>query len=184
MTGSESLLKAHSKSSLGSRSPTEESLTMSEDDELGGCTWRVSCFFLGRNILTVFQTASSMPACSSRPSRRAAKPSTAARPKRPRRRDGATLAKNCDWSNTETGSADSVCSFDCSLPAGESPCLSVPFLSYSQLAVRKYHQALTLTDAVRIQRVPRNEADRKLTMLESGGSNSRSPSGPGVGRKG
>jgi carnitine O-acetyltransferase len=35
ITGSESL-KAITRSSLGSRSPTEESMTMSEDDELGG----------------------------------------------------------------------------------------------------------------------------------------------------
>jgi carnitine O-acetyltransferase len=75
ITGPETI---KSQRSLGSASPTEGSMTMSDDDELGGC--ELPPFFipsvLGRSKLMDKQTVSSTLACSSRPSRLAARAST------------------------------------------------------------------------------------------------------------
>ncbi len=102
ITGSEAIKPSRS---LGAESPTTESATMSEDDELGGCML-LSSFSpsptLPFSVLTPchqLQTASSTPACFSRPLRPAARTSTRARRSRQSvrrcRRDDVTSARSC-----------------------------------------------------------------------------------------
>ena len=97
ITGSE-VIKSH-KSLNGSVSPTEESMTMSEDDELGGCEYPAPrglfCLVTSANQR---QMASSMPVCFYKPSRREGKVWTTARRKRRRgqwyRRGGGTWERS------------------------------------------------------------------------------------------
>lgn len=109
ITGPEAI---KSQRSLGSASPTEDSLTMSDDDELGGCKFSLFFTFLSSPLWCLVsrgkvttkltddkQTASSTPACSCRPSRRGARGSTRPRPRRRNghrsRRGDARWARSC-----------------------------------------------------------------------------------------
>lgn len=80
--GSVAIPSSHYSGLGGTSSPTDESVTLSEDDELGGCTFLSPLFFFSffflettfaNSLFPSYQMVSSTQGCSSKPSKHAAK---------------------------------------------------------------------------------------------------------------